>query len=152
MIEFCTKKRMLIALFVLLSVSFIILLVQSAWSTHHSIGDFNTLKGRKKGNESCLIGKEKVVEACRPCSKLELKRELLFCMDKGYMEVIECKDKRKISRSCDIDPYTHKTRFWVFELVCLLVGTASYAMVKKRQKRLDTFLMEKINKQISEGV
>ncbi|XP_069137669.1 protein JTB-like [Argopecten irradians] len=152
MIEVCTKKRMLIAIFGLLSVSFIILLVQSAWSTHHSIGDFNTGKGRGKGNESCLDGKEKLVEACRACSKLELKRELPYCLDKGYVEVIVCKDKKKIFRSCDLDPHIHKTRFWVFELVCLLVGAASYAMVRKRQKRLDTFLMEKINKQISEGV
>ncbi|XP_060074190.1 protein JTB-like [Ylistrum balloti] len=152
MIEFCTKKRMLIALFGLLSVSFVILLVQSAWSTHHSIGDFNTLQGRKSRNESCLSGKEKIVEACHVCSKLELKRQLSSCVNTGYMEVIECEDKKRIQRKCDIDPHIHQTRFWVFELICLLVGVASYTMVRKRQKRLDTSLMEKINKQISEGV
>ncbi|XP_021351707.1 protein JTB-like isoform X2 [Mizuhopecten yessoensis] len=152
MIEFCTKKRMLIALCILLSVSFVILLVQSAWSTHHSIREFNTLQGRKERNESCSSGNERVLKACHPCTKLDLRRERPSCRLWGYMEVIECEDKKEISRNCDIDPDKHATRFWVFELVCLLIGIASYFVVKKRQKRLDTFLMEKINKQISEGV
>lgn len=152
MIECCTKKRMLIAIVLLLSVSFIILLVQSAWSTHHSIRDYGMLQGRKRRNESCLTGKETIVDACQPCTKFELKSETAYCQEWGFKEVVECEDKKRLTRNCDIDPGTHETRFWVFELVALLVGIASYSMVRKRQKRLDTFLMEKINRQIAEGV
>lgn len=97
MIEFCTKKRMAIAIVILISVSIVTVVVESKWSTHHRINKEAGLKDTAQSENSsmCANGHELVVEACLECNKLELKSEKPYCQATGYKSRIRCSNGKQ---------------------------------------------------------
>ncbi|KAK3097437.1 hypothetical protein FSP39_009630, partial [Pinctada imbricata] len=53
--------------------------------------------------------------------------------------------------SCNISNNETRRNFWIFEGLTFLVGIVSYILVRHRQRKLDSLLMEKINRQIASG-
>ncbi|KAL3866759.1 hypothetical protein ACJMK2_044035 [Sinanodonta woodiana] len=148
MIEFCTRKRMAIAILILVSISVLTLIAEGFWSTKHILVENNSEAG---SNDSCPAGVENVLEECKKCLPIEMKMERSPCMSTGYSEKVKCQDGKEISRSCIKDRSIQQKEFWLFQLTTLLVGVGSYGIVKYRQRKLDKLLMEKVNRQIGSG-
>ncbi|KAL4227268.1 hypothetical protein ACF0H5_012714 [Mactra antiquata] len=148
MIELCTRKRMVLAIIVLFSLTVITLIVEGMWSNNHTIGELNSEEETKCGTESV-----KIVEDCRPCSSFELKSLEKICEKTGYREKFRCgdggKDTESFKRSCKVDPWIEERKFWILELITCAIGFGTYGLVRYRQNNLDRTLMEKVNRQIA---
>lgn len=144
MIEVFTKKRILVlAAFVVLSM-LTFLVLRSHWEYTRQLP-----KDEPK-ETSCPVYTS--ISRCQRCPKEELRAEVPYCKQHGYKERIRCEDGKEEFVGCDISPAVEEADFWKFELLTLLVGLTSYAVVYLRQKKLDKRLMEKINKQIAAGI
>ncbi|GAB1605944.1 uncharacterized protein LOC115218136 [Argonauta hians] len=156
MIELCTKKRMAVAIVILISVSVITVVVESKWSSRHAVNKQSELSAvgvAASDNASmCWNGAGTIVESCVECNKFELKLEYKFCQESGFKTVIRCPSGRFIYKSCPTDIWKEEKRFLMFECITALTGLFSYAVVRYRQRRLDLLLMEKINRQIAAGL
>ncbi|KAK3604669.1 hypothetical protein CHS0354_009281 [Potamilus streckersoni] len=148
MIEFCTRKRMAIAILILVSISVLTIIAEGFWSTKHILVENSSEAG---SNDSCPAGVERVLEECNKCLPLEMKMEISHCVSTGYSEKVKCQDGKEINRSCIKNRTIQQREFWLFQLTTLLIGVASYGIVKYRQRKLDKLLMEKVNRQIGTG-
>ncbi|CAL1541260.1 unnamed protein product [Lymnaea stagnalis] len=158
MIEVFTKKRILVlaAFVVLFTVAFLVL--RSHWEYTRQLPKevfeklfkiyLNNFSEPKE--TSCPVYTS--ISRCQRCPKDELRAEVPYCKHHGYKEKIRCEDGKEEFVGCDISPAVEEAEFWKFELLTLLVGLTSYAVVYLRQKKLDKKLMEKINKQIAAGI
>ncbi|XP_045215901.1 uncharacterized protein LOC123566107 [Mercenaria mercenaria] len=146
MIEFCTRKRMVLAILLLFSLTVVTLIVEGRWSNNHKIAEVNAENESRCGSEVV-----KVIESCRQCTTFEMKSEQAYCVKTGYREKIQCgKQKDNIyKRSCKVDPWIEERKFWILELVTCIVGIGTYGIVRHRQGILDQLLMEKVNRQIA---
>ncbi|KAH3781738.1 uncharacterized protein LOC127842646 [Dreissena polymorpha] len=147
MIEFCTRKRMVLTILILLSLTVITLFVEGHWSASHKLADINSATEEPEGR--CRSKELKIISECSPCKPLEM--EQTFCIKTGYQEKVQCgNDKNStFSRSCKLDPWIQEKRFWMLEIATCIVGLLSYSVVKYRQGILDQQLLEKVNRQIA---
>lgn len=146
MIEFCTRKRMAVAIVLLLSLTIVTLIVEGMWSTNHMLADVNA---DDKDGGQCGSADMKVLHECEACNTLELAAEQPFCTKTGYREEVQCKGGEPFKRSCRMDPWVAEKKFWILQLLTCLLGVSSYTLVKYRQSKLDQTLMEKVNRQIA---
>ncbi|XP_060558628.1 uncharacterized protein LOC132736137 [Ruditapes philippinarum] len=148
MIEFCTRRRMVLAILVLFSLTVVTLIVEGRWSNNHKIAEVNA-----ENESSCGSEPVKVIESCQQCSTLEINAGQVYCLKTGYREQIQCgKGKHKenvFKRSCKVDPWVEERKFWILELITCIVGIGTYGIVRHRQGILDQQLMEKVNRQIA---
>lgn len=149
MIEFCTRKRMALAIIVLLSLTVVTLIMEGMWSASHRLGEVNS----EEEESICGTEKVKVIESCQPCSAFEMKSSPAYCQKTGYREKVQCgKDNNPENaklRSCKVDPWVEEKKFWILELITCAVGFGTYGLVRYRQGKLDKLLMEKVNRQIA---
>ncbi|XP_052102757.1 protein JTB-like [Mytilus californianus] len=145
MIEFCNKKKMAFAVFLLISFSVITLIVKSVWAST----DFQKLISNTTACKDVDIVN---TQTCFRCSKKELRAEVPVCSKTGYKQTVECKDGTKFWRSCEITPDMDEKNFWIFWAVNIVIGLVAFVYVRRRQKTLDGILMEKINKQLASGL
>ncbi|XP_013381027.1 protein JTB [Lingula anatina] len=152
MIEFCTPKRMTVAIFVLIVVSVLVLFLENHFSGHIDLKNVTHLsENQSEANVCQMTGKKYViVDECRHCTPFEMKHKV-ECQQTGYYEKVKCGGKEKY-HSCPKIHWMEERDYWVFEGVSLTVGLVSYGVVHIRRKRLDRLLMEKVNKQIASGV
>ncbi|WAR01000.1 JTB-like protein [Mya arenaria] len=152
MIEFCSRKRMVVAIVVLLSLTVLTLFVEGRWSTaKHNLVDVNSGRDSEENKSRCGAVKEVIMEECRTCKPWE--QEQAFCQRTGYREKVGCGENKSDSdtffRSCHVDPWVEERKFWLVEALTCLLGLASYALVKYRQSILDQQLLDKVNRQIA---
>lgn len=155
MIEFCTKKRMIAAITILISISVIILVIENHFPIGH---EMKNAVSRPQDNASKVFCEEgahiEVLKECEPCNEFQ-EKTLNYCILTGYKEQVHCSSNNKemtFFRSCPQFAWVEERRFWIFEGCSLLVGFTSYGIVFLRQRRLDRLLIEKVNKQIAAGV
>lgn len=151
MIEFCTKKRMGIAILFLIFVSVIVLVFENKMSMDHDLQDVPS--SSENGSDECLKTGT-ILKLCRPCSKFDMS-VIPICTVSGYVELIRCPTKdgeKNISRSCPKHSWVDERNFWIFEFVTAIVGLGAYSIVHIRQRTLDRLLLEKVHKQIASGV
>ncbi|XP_064607738.1 protein JTB-like [Liolophura sinensis] len=151
MIEFCSKKRMLAVVFTLVTISVVSVVLETRWSAQHKVKEISR-KGKGDSNETCKLGKEKVVESCRECLADELFSEKKYCQETGFRTVVACEDGTKIMRMCSGTQWLEERNFWIFEGVTFAIGILSYGLVVIRQHRLDRMLREKIDRQIAADI
>ncbi|KAK2151280.1 hypothetical protein LSH36_368g01072 [Paralvinella palmiformis] len=157
MIEFCTKRRMIVAIAGLIVVSVVVLLVENHMSPSHSVLDLSSKSSTGNATYHCWeVAKTVIVtEECSPCTVFEQKTNIA-CKDTGYTERVKCilKDDTESSlpRSCPKITWVEEKHFWLFEVLMALLGFGSYSIVHSRQRRLDRLLLEKVNRQIATGV
>ncbi|XP_048733922.1 protein JTB-like [Ostrea edulis] len=152
MVDFCSKKKMALAIFLLFSISVVILMVESAWPTRHKIQEVKYLSHLVPLNKSCPSKKAKAISDCERCSKDELRKLQPECQETGFKQKIQCDNKETFYQNCEITPYIDERNFWIFQVVTFTLFAASYSMVRVRQKKLDGLLMDKINRQIASGI
>lgn len=151
MFEFFTKKRMLVLLGIVLFLCFVYIILQSHFAyTRQLLQQESAIREKAKKAASCAD--YTVIEKCQRCPKKELRELLKVCMETGYKQKIKCSDGKVEWNWCDISPAAEESDFWRFQLIMLVIGIASYALVYLRQQKLDKILMDKIHKQISAGV
>lgn len=157
MIEFCTKRRMILAIAGLIIVSIVVLLVENHLSPSHSVLDLTNKALSGNASYHCweIADTAVVVEECKPCTVFEQKTNLA-CRETGYSEKVKCtlKDGTETSlpRSCPKITWVEEKHYWLFEVLMALLGFGSYSVVHARQRRLDRLLLEKVNRQIATGV
>lgn len=156
MIEFCTKKRMIAAIVILIGISVIVLVIENRFPIGNEFKNSLTRPHENSSEVECeAVHEIEVLAECRRCSTFEQKT-MNYCKVTGYMEQIKClsgaNKGKEISRSCPQIAWVEERHFWIFEGCSLLVGFASYGIVFLRQRRLDRLLIEKVNRQIAAGV
>ncbi|XP_014785524.1 uncharacterized protein LOC106880184 [Octopus bimaculoides] len=154
MIELCTKKRMAIAIIILISASVVTVVVESKWSSHHVISKEAELSAvaQSDNTSTCVNGYGTVINSCVECTAFELKLERRYCQETGLKTLIRCPDGRHLYKNCPADTWKEEKKFLLFECLTTITGLLSYAVVRYRQRRLDHLLMEKINRQIAAGL
>ncbi|XP_022333411.1 protein JTB-like [Crassostrea virginica] len=152
MFDFCTKKKMALAIFLLFSISVVTLVVESAWPTRHKIQEVKFPSHIVPLNKTCPPQKTKAVSDCERCSKDELRKIQPECQETGFKQKILCDNKETFYHNCEITPYMDERNFWIFQAVTFTLFAVSYSLVRVRQKKLDGQLMDKINRQIASGI
>ncbi|XP_071104051.1 uncharacterized protein [Haliotis cracherodii] len=151
MIELCTKKRMVFAVIALICLSIVTLILESRWSYQRKLNDAR-FQAMANANETCKSGKYTALDVCKSCTRDELRREVHYCLEKGYKMLIQCENTKIMYTGCGITPDAEQRQFWIFEGVCLVIGIVSYLIVHQRRSMLDQIMMDKINKQIAAGI
>lgn len=152
MFDFCTKKKMALAIALLFGISLVTLVVESAWPSHHKIQAVKFPSNLVPLNKSCPSKKAKAVSDCERCSKDELRKLQPECQETGFKQKIICDNKETFYQNCEITPYMDERNFWIFQAVTFTIFAVSYSLVRVRQKKLDGQLMDKINRQIASGI
>ncbi|XP_041361168.1 protein JTB-like [Gigantopelta aegis] len=151
MVECCTKKRMIAAVITLISLSVLTLVLENKWSFEHKVKEAQ-MSSDVNANESCSSDKFTELDSCKKCSRKELRKLLPFCMETGYKQLVECDNGKKLFRQCMITADIEARSFWIFEAVNIILAVSSYTFVHFRRRKLDKLMMDKINRQIGDGV
>lgn len=158
MIEFCTKKRMLLGILALGGLSILVIILESR-HLHTPDEDVHeqhpVLKEKLSPNDKCWKTEEFiVVKECDLCTDDEIsKQDPLVCVAKGVKELVECKKSaRRAYRSCDKVTWIEERRFWTFEGVLTLIGFFCGVGLFIRQKQIDHRMYQRIQRQIAAGV
>uniref|UniRef100_X1ZC31 Jumping translocation breakpoint protein n=1 Tax=Capitella teleta TaxID=283909 RepID=X1ZC31_CAPTE len=155
MIEFCTKKRMILAVAFMLGVSVIVLLIEN--NLPLALKDITEAFGKgNTTNKQCWQETDhEIIGECAPCNSFDLEA-LEICKETGYKELIKCSysngTNKEVNRRCPKHSWVEQRSFYMFEALAFVVGCAAYSVVGIRQKRLEKMLLEKVHKQIAAGV
>ncbi|XP_074651271.1 protein JTB-like [Tubulanus polymorphus] len=160
MIEWCTKKRMIAGIVLLVIVSVLVLVIESSLYIRMNIKDVTKLpkdkNNKNSSNDYCWLHEQTQVltNQCAPCTKLEMKMNMEPCKETGYKVPVICEKTGKVFRSCQKprDAKKEEMYFWIFEASTFVIGIVSYCVVRVRQRKLDKQLLDRINKQISSGI
>ena len=164
MIESCSRKRMLLGILALGALSILVIILESRHlhtpdetseasdihETHH------LLKEKLSPDDMCWKTEPfEVVKNCDLCSEDEkAKQDPVVCAAaKGYKEVVMCKTSgQKTYRSCDRVVWVEESKFWKFELFFALSSFFCGIAVFVRQKQLDHWMYQRIQRQMASGV
>lgn len=159
MIEFCSKRRLISAVIILVIFTVIILVVEngmSLQSDNREMRYYSTRYSSSNNTNGICREEDEVeeVESCRPCEPAKL--EETVCKATAYVKKVVCKRNNdellEVSKSCPKVRWTEEKSFWTLECGCALLGTLSFTVVKWRHKRLAQQLAEKVNRQLASGV
>ncbi|RWS08500.1 zinc finger protein 236-like protein [Dinothrombium tinctorium] len=90
-----------------------------------------------------------VKESCSPCTEFEkASKHLPACVPTGYKELVTCAKSGDFMRSCDLGP----KHFWYFEIVMIFFSLFGAFAVNLRQKQLNRKMIEKLKRQLNNGV
>jgi len=157
MIEFCSKKRMVLAIAALAGLSVLIIILESSHLRSHQDDIHEShplLKEKLKPADKCWTTENfETVEACETCTKEEIfGHNPLVCVARGNKEKVRCDSGKVAYRACDKVIRVEEQKFWIFEFVCAVSGALSASVVFLRQKQLDHKMYQKIQRQIAAGV
>ncbi|CAO1392967.1 unnamed protein product [Diamesa hyperborea] len=135
MIEKFSKKRMILGIFILISLTILVLIIESEWET---------LSPKPKqflieNNSTCYLREEwKTIEACHPCTKFEIaSKSQGVCVHTHNKEILRCHSGEIVIRSCDKVAWLEEKNFWLFEVFVFVISIFSTGIVYIRQKFLD---------------
>ena len=152
MIAFGSKKRMVFAIATLAGLSFLIIILESSQLRSHQeeLQDIHethpVLKEKLRPEDKCWT-KEKfqVIEECDVCSPAEVTTIVVCTVAKSmfhhfstilsllplldYKEKVKCTSGAEAYRSCDKISRLEERKFWIFELICALVGGIRYSSI-----------------------
>lgn len=158
MIEFCSKRRLISAVIILVIFTVIILVVENGMSLQSDNREIRYYSTRYSSNNTNGICREEdeveEIESCRPCEPAKLDETV--CKATAYVKKVVCKrnsdELLEVSKSCPKVRWTEEKGFWTLECGCALLGTLSFTVVKWRHRRLAQQLAEKVNRQLASGV
>lgn len=148
MIEFCSRKRMVLVIIVLFSLTVLTLIVEGMWSSKHKLNEINS----DKEESLCESSDIQITASCRPCLNTENTVDGSRCQKTGFIEIVRCgkdNEMKSFKRSCKMDPWIEERKFWILEILTFVAGMTSFGVVKYRQRILDCQLTERVNKQIA---
>jgi len=161
MIESCSKKRMVLAIAILAGLSFLIIILESSQlkSNNEEFQDIHdthpVLKEKLTAKDKCWTKESyEVIEQCEVCSKEEVSSNVpvVCAVAKNYKEKVRCQSGSEAFRACNKVSRIEEQKFWMFELVCALMGGVSASVVFIRQKQLDHKMYQRLQRQIAAGV
>ncbi|XP_037783964.1 protein JTB-like [Penaeus monodon] len=155
MIESCSKKRMVIAIACLISLSVLVLIIENELAPNDTRPHTHTTAHpNMTQRDMCYLREEfNELEECQPCSDLETKSgSPTVCGSASYRQKIKCKKTGEVFRKCDRVVWLEERHFWIFETVMGVVGLASGLATVFRQKVLDHRILQRIQRQVAAGV
>jgi len=156
MIESCSKRRMMLAIFLLGATTVIIIILESTHLESSQVDIHESdpiLKEKMKPEEKCWQREKfEILESCHHCSSEEISsHNPVVCAARGFKERVKCASGNETYRACDKVVWVEERRFWIFETVMFFLGCFSAGMVYLRQKQLDHIVYKRIQKQIANG-
>ena len=160
MIESCSRKRMLLGILVLGGLSILVIILESVHlhTPDESFSDIHethhVLKEKLSPRDKCWQNETfDIIEACDLCTKDEIKNQVpVVCVAKGYKELVQCKNGKQTYRSCERVVWVEEAKFWKFEgffaISSFFCGIALFI----RQKQLDHWMYQRIQRQMASGV
>lgn len=156
MIESCSKKRMLIAIACLISLSILVLIIENELTPSDRRAHTHSSASPNSSHdpELCWM-REKMteLEECQPCSADEIKSgNPPVCKEAQYRQKIKCNKTGEVYRKCDRVVWLEEREFWTFEAVVSIMGILSGLTTFARQKVLDRRILQRIQRQVAAGV
>ncbi|UJR22330.1 hypothetical protein I4U23_025392 [Adineta vaga] len=158
MLDFLTRRRLLICLTATLFVTISILFIAQLHSTFvgsdisliYSSTTLNTSITKAQETFPCYLTETvDLVESCQKCDAFSKRSNAMGCSPTGFRELLFCPQSNiKVYRSCPIPVRVQKERFWYFQGVTFCLSILSIFSVYFRQKTLDKHMVEKIKRQI----
>ncbi|XP_043252865.1 uncharacterized protein LOC122397646 [Colletes gigas] len=150
MIEFCTKKRMLIGITLLGGLTVLVLIVESHWTDSSS----KLYLENYENNTTCLSGEEyEIISECHPCSAFEIaSKSIDVCVHARYKEALKCKSGEVITRSCDRVAWLEERTFFKFEAFMFVLAVCSCISVYCRENVLRQRIIRKVARQLRASV
>ncbi|XP_026272900.1 protein JTB [Frankliniella occidentalis] len=154
MIEFCSERRMFIAIGLLGGVTLLVLILEGRWTWSANAARVTVAPSTlpiTATNTSCWLREEFVVlEECHPCSAFEVtSKSIKECIPTKYKEVLKCKVSGRAVRSCLKVVWLEERNFWLFELASFCVAFSSSLAVFIRQRQLDRRMIKRLQAQLS---
>ncbi|KAL7049861.1 hypothetical protein ACKWTF_003885 [Chironomus riparius] len=145
MIEYFSKKRMIFGIFVLISLTIIVLFIESEW-------DLITPKPKNfivENNSTCYLREEyEVISHCAPCSSFEIKlakTQQGVCHHTNNKEVLKCQSGEIVIKSCDKVAFLEKRNYYIFMTFAFLISLFSLTVVYARQRFIDKSFFKSVN-------
>ncbi|XP_033215160.1 protein JTB [Belonocnema kinseyi] len=147
MIEFCTKKRMLLLVTLLGGLTILVLIVESHWTDTSTSKPFIEAF---ENNSTCLAGENyEIIAECQPCTALEIaSKSVGICVHSRYKEVLRCKSGETVTRSCDKVAWLEERTFWKFESLMFAFAVLSCLSVYWRENILRQRIIRKVARQL----
>lgn len=151
MIESCPRKRMLLGITFLGTLTVCVLFVESHWTQQN-----NTRKRsfRVEQNSTCFEReKYEIVQECQPCTDFEIaSKSIGVCIHTHYKEVLKCASGEMVTRSCDKVAYIEEHQFWKFESFMFISALISTFLVYVRKKVLNKRMLQRVQRQLANSV
>ncbi|CAG7826823.1 unnamed protein product [Allacma fusca] len=179
--QFCTKKRMILAIILLGLLTILLLIFEEALTTqeehkptsspkpvikdhvdvnslsegniHPSPASAQASLSRQDSQNLCWLKESYTVEqSCTACSDFEINsKSPPACIETGLKEIVRCSVSGLVTRSCSRVPDAEKKRFLVFESLMLLMTILSYGFVKFRTSQLERIAAKQIEQNLAAG-
>ncbi|XP_034245423.1 protein JTB [Thrips palmi] len=160
MIEFCSERRMFIAIGLLGGVTLLVLILEGRWTwsataargtVAPSASSVSSASSPQATNTSCWLHEEyEVVEECHPCTDFEVaSKSIKECIPTKFKEVVKCRISGRAVRSCQKVVWLEERKFWLFEVFTLCGALISSLAVFIRQRQLDRRMMKRLQAQLS---
>lgn len=151
MLEACQRKHMFLGLSVLVSITIVVLLLES----HFAISDSEAL-GRSQqffieNNSTCWMREHFIiVEECHPCTDFDIvSNSLGVCVHTKYKEILRCDSGETVTRSCDRVALIDQRKFASFEIFCLIVSIIAYIISCVRSHTLFQRSLSKLERRVN---
>lgn len=144
MIEHFSKKRMIFGIFVLISLTIVVLLIESEW-------DLITPKPQNfvvENNSTCYQREEyEIIKHCEPCNQFEIKlaqtNKQGVCFHTHNKEILKCQSGEIVIKSCDRVAFVERKNYYIFMVFAFLISLFSTTVVYTRQRFLDRSFFSK---------
>ncbi|KAB7498265.1 Protein JTB [Armadillidium nasatum] len=155
MIEFCTKRRMVIAVAFLIGLSVVVVIIENEWTpddVHHHSHDSSS-DNLTKAENCWMVETYDILEECQPCTDLEKEsKSIEVCKSAIHRQKIKCSKTGEVYRKCDRVVWLEERHFIFFESLMLALGLVSGAFTFYRQRVLDRRVLQRIQRQVAAGV
>ena len=162
MIESCSRRRMLFGILALGALSILVIILESRHlhSNSDETADIHetheVLKKKLSPGDKCWKSEPYDIEKdCDLCTEDEIKNQspVVCVAGKGYKELVKCKTSgKRTHRSCDRVVWVEESRFWKFEAFFIFSSVFCGAALFIRQKQLDHWMYQRIQRQMASGV
>ncbi|KAI9582646.1 protein JTB [Glossina fuscipes] len=149
MLEVCQKKHMFLGLGLLVSITLVVLILESRLTT--SVRQNKTQQFIIENNSTCWMREEyTVIQECHPCTDFDLvSRSLGVCIHTNYKEVLRCKSGETVTKSCDRVALVDQRKFVKFEVWCFTMGLFSYVLSYARYRVLSRRTHQKLERRLN---
>ena len=162
MIESCSRRRMLLGILALGALSILVIILESRHlhtSDEKEASDIHetheVLKKKLSPGDKCWKTEPFDIEKeCDLCTEEEITNESpVVCVAKGYKELVKCKTSgTRTYRSCDRVVWVEESKFWKFEGFFFVSSFVCGIALFIRQKQLDHWMYQRIQRQMASGV
>ena len=145
---------MIVSIIILIGISVFILILENQLTLNEEHFVTHPLVDESNQKNVCWLTENwSVAKECDFCNDLErLSGSEPACNATGKKELIKCEKSGEVYRSCHRVIWMEERNFWAFESTAIIFGIFSSIFVIIRQGQLDRKMMDRIQKQIAQGV